>query len=258
MDDGVSDDLQLVLVPGGAAAVATLERLALPSLREHGFDDKLPELFPEQQLPRFTLLRAPSRACWQGDASNAFCSSSSRSGHDGLVVIRAACCASSLSEQMEQQGGERLLLGSDNGKRTPLRCCGSVSVRELREAAAARSRPRPLHQPLPPTELVPALLPASPAFLQDLAAAIVQHNNSHAAQADAGVARVAPLTLQTVQETAAAVAIQAAWRARAARAQHRASQQALVLRAARCIQTAWRACEASETSAGCSGMLLLC
>jgi hypothetical protein len=57
-----------------------------------------------------------------------------------------------------------------------------------------------------------------------------------------------PLLLLTVQRAAAAVAIQSCWRAHSCRLLHRVAEQALLNRAARVVQRAWRACECLHQS----------
>lgn len=123
-----------------------------------------------------------------------------------------------------------------------------------------------------PAQLVPVALLDEQPFLQDLAAAIHAHNtqvlqlqlqqqslsgrlSSTGQQLSSSgqqlqqqqhnpkhMQLIVPLLLQTVQRTAAAVAVQSAWRSHSSRIQQRIAERLLHNRAACAIQRAWRAC----------------
>jgi hypothetical protein len=59
---------------------------------------------------------------------------------------------------------------------------------------------------------------------------------------------IVPLLQQTVQRTAPAVAVQAAWRSHSSRLQHNIAERLLFNRAATAIQRAWHACELRSVS----------
>lgn len=147
----------------------------------------------------------------------------------------------------------------------------SVGAAQLREAAA-RGRSHLMQQQHHqqhtstqlqwwPTPLVPVALPDEQQLLQDMAAAITMHNTQllqqHLELQQTGVemvgqrkqqqqqlpALIVPLLVETVQRTAAAVAVQAAWRSYSCRQQQDVANRLLFNRAATAIQRAWHACK---------------
>jgi hypothetical protein len=102
-----------------------------------------------------------------------------------------------------------------------------------------------------PAQLVPVALLDEQPFLQDLAAAIRAHNSRVQQQQQPLSALqqarlpplIVPLLASTVHQTAAAVALQSAWRSHQCRLVEDVAQRLLKDRAARCIQRAWHACE---------------
>lgn len=150
----------------------------------------------------------------------------------------------------------------------PARGC-SVSAAELQQAAdrgrahlerQQQQQQQCLQQTWWPAQVVPVALQDKQPFLQDLAAAIHAHNRRALQQQEllqgaGGLQQaqqrlpplIVPLLAQTVHQTAAAVAIQSAWRSHNSRLQERVAERLLFNRAACCIQRAWQACEYTST-----------
>jgi hypothetical protein len=121
------------------------------------------------------------------------------------------------------------------------------------------------HEPAWPAQLAAVALHAEPAFLADLAAAIRLHNLTWQQQQQQQQGQqqlqplpglrgasvpLTPLLLSTVRRTAAAVTIQACWRAHSDRRAHSIAERLLARRAACAIQAAWRACECPAARSG--------
>jgi hypothetical protein len=120
--------------------------------------------------------------------------------------------------------------------------------------------------------LVPVALHNDPIFIADAAEAVRKHNSNMAplvaAPAGGAPARkwaqsllanakggagssstamlVTPLLATTVRRIAAAVTIQACWRAHKARREEQVGQRVLERRAAICIQRTWSSCECPD------------